>query len=144
MNKLVSMLTLTVLIGACTAEGEFTRENSANKCDGTGQADITVSYGDSLLDVTPKVKVKQDGEIIVKLKPEKNAKSGINYETLEIELVGEKDKDKWLNLKVKASDFKKGTNPHICVKKQALGDYKYLVKVPGVGTLDPRAVVEPR
>lgn len=144
MNRLIATLALTVMLGGCVTEGEFFNENSANDCDGTGRADITVSYGDSLLDVTPKVKVKWDGEIIVKLKPEKNAKSGINYETLEIELVGEENKDKWLDLKVKASDFKKGTNPHICVKNQALGNYKYLVKVPGVGSLDPRAVVEPR
>jgi len=52
--------------------------------------------------------------------------------------------DDWLNMTVKASDFKPGENPHICVNEQPDGVYEYYVKVETVGELDPRVRVLPK
>ncbi len=72
-----------------------------------------------------------------------NPPSGIDYKNMEIEIRGEKQKDKWLNKKAKSTDDKKKLR--ICVKEdQAAGEYKYIVIVPKVGEIDPRVVVEPK
>jgi len=139
MYKMLTLIIASLSLSACVAEGQFVSAKKDNRCDGKGQADLRISYGDSLLDVTPKVNVKQDGEIIVKLKPEKG------YESIMVTLHGKNDDntDDWLDMTVKASDFKPGENPYICVHEQPLGTYEYYVEVETVGKLDPRIKVLP-
>ena len=89
--------------------------------------------------ITHKITVKQEEAIILKLHPQQNPPSGTNYDDLEIKLIGEKFKDKWLNKTLKASDG--SSKKIICVMMQKEGEYKYIVKVPGVGEIDPRVKV---
>ena len=140
MYKMLTLIMASLSLSACVAEGQFVSADKDNRCDGKGQADLRISYGDSLLDVTPKVTVKQDGEIIIKLKPEKG------YESMIVTLQGKKEDqtDDWLNMTVKASDFKPGENPYKCVHTQPVGVYEYYVKVETVGELDPRVRVLPK
>ncbi len=136
MNKLTSLLVLALPLAACG-----TTTTDIKECPGSNGKDVTIKYGDSYVTVTHKVSVKQDEKIVLKLKPEMNAVSGTNYQDLEIELVGKKQKDKWLDRKLRASDAN-SKKAVICVDGQDLGEYEYDVIVPGVGKIDPRVDVK--
>lgn len=138
--KIMIYVVLSAFLAGCVAEGQFVNPNSSNNCQGKGSVDAKIAYGDAFIDVSPKVNVKQDGEIVLKLFPEKKPGSGTDYENVEIELVGKTPADSWLNKKVKATDTDKNRFS-ICVKKQQPGAYDYKVIVPGVGVLDPRVIV---
>jgi hypothetical protein len=92
--------------------------------------------------VTYKVRVKQDEKIVLKLQPQNNAESGTNYNSLDIRLIGEASKDRWLNRTLNANDG--SAKKVICVDDEDTGEYKYIVEVPGVGRIDPRVVVQPK
>ena len=115
MNKLTSLLVFALPLAACEPTTTDIKE-----CPGSNGKDVT---------------------IVLKLKAETNAVSGTNYQDLEIELIGKKQKDKWLNRKLKASDAN-SKKAVICVDGQALGEYEYDVVVPGVGKIDPRVDVK--
>lgn len=109
------------------------------ECPGANGKDVTIRYGDSRIEVTYKVNVKQDEKVVLKLQPENNAASGTDYDEVEIELKGKTANDNWINRKLKSTD---GPNKHIiCVDGQDVGLYEYAVIVPGVGTIDPRIEV---
>ncbi len=136
MRKLISTLTVVILATGCGS-------TMTVDCEDANGVDVQIHYGDSSIKVSHKIHVKQDEAIIMKLHPQMRAPSGTDYKNLEIEIRGEKLKDKWLNKKVKSTDDRKKLR--ICVKEdQAAGEYKYIVIVPKVGEIDPRVVVEPR
>lgn len=106
------------------------------------EAEITISYGDAFIKADPAtVKVCQRGTITVTLAPE------VSYEVMEVELKPRMKEEKWLKKAVRAVDLKKNGKTKksqfkIKVREdQAAGLYKYYVKVPGVGYLDPRVEV---
>ncbi|TFG40190.1 MAG: hypothetical protein E4H42_04700 [Chromatiales bacterium] len=149
MIRIIAIIVAAALMGGCVTEskistfryeGEFRDKNEDNNCDGKGKSEAVIQYGDSYVSVTPKTESKRKGEIIFTLKPEKNSSSGIDYEALEITIEGKQNKDKWLDTKGKASD--KNKTIFVCVDENlAYGPYDYLVKVPGVGAIDPRVEV---
>jgi hypothetical protein len=112
------------------------------ECEGSNGKDVTIKYGDSYIDVTYKVKVKQDEKIVLKLQPQNNSESGVDYKALDIHLIGETSKDSWLSRTLNANEV--GAKMVICVDDENVGDYKYIVEVPGVGRIDPRVVVQPK
>ena len=69
--------------------------------------------------------------------PDHTSDNGVNYETLNISLIGKDAKSAWLTRTVNSTESasKKVT---ICVGGQEEGTYEYLVVVPGVGSIDPR------
>lgn len=132
MGKVISVLATIVFAAGCAPK-------LTNDCEDANGVDAHLRYGDSSIQITHKIKVKQEEAIILKLHPQQNPPSGTNYDDLEIKLIGEKFKDKWLNKTLKASDG--SSKKIICVMMQKEGEYKYIVKVPGVGEIDPRVEV---
>ncbi len=139
MLKIISIATLAAVFCGCATEGKFVNQSKDNDCDGKGTVSAFIKYGDSYIDVTPHAKVKRKGEIIFKLVPQRNSNFGIDYTNLDITITGKTISAGWLNTNGKQNDKKK---IFVCVDDtQALGDYEYLVLVPGVGTIDPRVSV---
>ena len=133
MKKTILILSTAAMV-ACAPPGKFVNTNSANNCNGKGQVDLFVKYGDSKIDVTPKIDVGQGGEIIVKLKADKG------FENTKVTFDGKTANDNWLDKVMTAGNGKKQI--WICVDpNQAPGEYKYNVIVEGVGQIDPRAIV---
>lgn len=132
MGKVISVLATVVFAAGCAPV-------LMHDCEDANGVDAHLRYGDSSIQITHKIKVKQEEAIILKLHPQQNPPSGTNYDDLEIKLIGEKFKDKWLNKTLKASDG--SSKKIICVMMQKEGEYKYIVKVPGVGEIDPRVEV---
>jgi len=135
MYRLLALLAIMTLATGCT-------KALIKECEGSNGQDVTIKYGDSYIDVTYKVSVKQDEKIVLKLHPQNNAESGTDYNSLDIHLIGETSKDQWLNRTLNANEG--GAKKVICVDDEDTGDYKYIVEVPGVGRIDPRVVVQPK
>jgi hypothetical protein len=132
--KKIMVIALTASLCACVTPGKFYSTSTDNQCNGKGKVDLDVRYGDSKIDVTPKIDVGQGGEIIVKLKPEKG------YENTKVMFDGKTANDNWLDKEMSYGDGKKQI--WLCVDpNQAPGEYSYNVEVVGVGTIDPRAIV---
>jgi hypothetical protein len=140
MYKIIASLLIASLATGC-AQSKPSKDNPIKECEGSNGKDVTIKYGDSYIDVTYKVNVKQDEKIVLKLAPQNNAASGKDYKALDIQLIGENKKDEWLNRTLNANDGSK--RKIICVDDEAVGEYKYIVKVPGVGQIDPRVQVLP-
>lgn len=133
MGRLISVLAIAILSTGC---GTI---NTVDCPDANG-VDMQIWYGDSSIEVSHRIKVKQDDAIVIQLHPKMGAPGGPDYKNMTIEIRGEHQKDKWLNKEVKSTDDKKTRT--ICIKEdQEPGDYKYLVIVPTVGTIDPRVEV---
>ncbi len=134
MKKMILIIAAASLC-ACAQPGKFVYKDRPNNCDGKGKVDLFIKYGDSKIDVTPKIEVGQTGEITVMLKPDKG------YENTPVTVEGKTPNDSWLNKAgMTHGDGKKQLL--ICVKpNQAPGEYKYNVIVEGVGSIDPRAIV---
>ena len=107
------------------------------ECPGAQGPDIKIWYGDAHIKATNRVTAKSDGKVVIKLYPDNTSDNGVNYETLNISLIGKNAKSAWLTRTVNSTESasKKVT---ICVGGQPAGTYEYLVVVPGVGTIDPR------
>jgi hypothetical protein len=136
-------LSVALIIAGCGSinGGHFVDSTKQNECGKKGSVELKMKFGDAYLQATPKVKVKREGAIVLRLFPEKNPESGINYRELEVTLVGENEKAHWLNKKVKAADTEKGRVVICAGEDLELGEYKYLIKVPSVGELDPHAII---
>lgn len=133
MKNVILIVSAAALV-ACAQPGKFVKKDRPNNCNGKGQVDLFVEYGDSKIKVTPKIDVGQGGEIIVKLKADKG------FENTRVLFDGKTANDNWLDKEMTYGDGKKQLL--ICVKpEQAPGEYKYNVEIEGVGKIDPRAIV---
>lgn len=141
MQKIICLLIIAALAAGC-APSKPKKSDPVKECEGSNGKDVTIKYGDSYIDVTYKVNVKQDEKIVLKLQPQNNAASGKDYKALDIYLIGETNKDTWINRALNANDGSK--QKIICVDDEAVGEYKYIVEVPGVGQIDPRVKVLPK
>lgn len=136
MDRMILVLAMAIFVTGC----EDMEDMNIVDCDDANGVDMQIWYGDSSIKVSHRIKVKQDGAIIIQLHPEMGAPGGPDYKNMTIEIRGESQKDKWLNKEVKSTDDR--ITRRICVKKdQKPGEYKYLVVVPTVGTIDPRVDV---
>lgn len=133
MKNMILIISAAALV-ACAQPGKFVKKDRPNNCNGKGQVDLFVEYGDSKIKVTPKIDVGRGGEIIVKLKADKG------FENTRVLFDGKTANDNWLDKEMTYGDGKKQLL--ICVKPdQAPGEYKYNVEIEGVGKIDPRAIV---
>ena len=138
MKRLLMLAGAVLLTAGCET---FPEVADIQDCPGANGKDVTIEYGDSKIVVTHKVTAKQDEKVVFKLKPDNQSDEGVDYNDLEILVVGETRDSKWLNRKLRASDSnnKKTT---VCIDGRKAGTYYYMVIVPGVGTIDPRVDVE--
>ncbi len=111
------------------------------ECVGASGPDIKIWYGDAHIKVTNKVTTKSDGKVVIKMFPDHTSDNGVNYETLDISLIGKNAKSAWLTRTLNSTEAanKKAT---ICVDGKPEDIYEFLVVVPGVGTIDPRVEVK--
>jgi hypothetical protein len=137
MNNKLLPIAAGLLLAGCA---QFPEVTDITECAGANGKDVTIEYGDSKIDVTHKVKAKQDEKIVFKLEPDNQSDEGVDYKELEIMVVGKTKDSAWLNRKFKASD---STNKKfvVCIDGRRPGSYYYMVVVPGVGTIDPRVDV---
>jgi hypothetical protein len=117
-------------------------QGTAGECpdEALMEAGVTITYGDALLRAEPaSVRVCAGGRITITLVPE------AGYDVMEVERKARKKEEKWLKKAVRAVDLKeKEKRRQFKIKVpegQPAGIYKYYVKVPGVGYLDPRVEV---
>jgi hypothetical protein len=138
MKRILMLVGAVLLTAGCET---FPEVANILDCPGANGKDVTIEYGDSKIVVTHKVTARQDEKVVFKLKPDNQSDEGVDYEDLEILVVGETRDSKWLNRKLRASDSnnKKTT---VCIDGRKAGTYYYMVIVPGVGTIDPRVDVE--
>ena len=152
--KRISLLLIAglLLTGCETLDGYFEvfpDVEDIEECPGASGKPLHIWYGDSTIVVDHKVSVKKKEVIKIILHPDFNSKkmkkedyvSEQDYEELEVVLVGKTSKAQWLNRKLKASDSN-NKKFEICIGDRDYGTYRYLVRVPGVGQIDPRIVVE--
>jgi hypothetical protein len=140
MTRMTGIIMAALLLSACNqtmlvpgpADGIDIPE-----CPGAQGPDIKIWYGDSHIKVTNRVSAKSDGKVVIKMFPDNTSDNGVNYETLNISLIGKDAKSSWLTRTMNSTESasKKAT---ICVGGQDAGTYEYLVVVPGVGSIDPR------
>ena len=103
-------------------------------------ARVTISYGDAYIKAEPAfVQVCPGGRIIVTLDPVEP------YEIMDVELKGRMKDQEWLRKAYRAMDLKEKDFQFVIEvpEDQPAKIYKYYVKVPGVGYLDPRVEVLP-
>ena len=146
MKRILILLCSGVVLAGCSSlDGYFVvfpDEDDVEKCEGPAAHAINIEYGDSKIVVDHKLKVKKREVIEIKLDPDKKSfESGVNYETLDIMLVGKASKSQWLNRKLRASESQ-NNKFRICVGERPKDTYYYMVEVPGVGKIDPRVDIE--
>lgn len=104
---------------------------------------VKIHYGNAELMVTPKVPtVAPKGKLVFKLHPKtrNNDPAGVNYNAVNVTVVGKTAKDRvWIPSKT-ASSKKDIVYP--VPAKQAQKVYEYKVTVDKVGKLDPRVKVK--
>jgi hypothetical protein len=137
-KKLLLLVMAGVVLAGCET---FPEVADIKECEGSNGHDIKIRYGDSKIEVTNKVTVKQDEKLVIKFQPDNSSDEGRNYGTLDIFLIGKEAKDKWLNRKVNSND-ENNKKAIICIGDQKAGTYSYMVVVPGVGQIDPRVDVQ--
>ena len=143
MQRTILMLLSTILVSGCAG---FTQ---SPYCEGGPRSNrVKIHYGDSELTVTPRIaNVRLKGDFVLTLQPNKrkNDPDGVDYDTVEVTVVGRTADDKvWIPEQKESYDS--ATNHQIvyCVPaNQATVEYEYDVKVDKVGNLDPRVKVSP-
>jgi len=141
MRNLFLIFLMPFILIACTSEGEYSKYNSfaqEEECDDGGTW-VKVNYGDSYLEVKPKVKLKKGSAWEFRLKPRTSA-----YEKMLVTIKGKSadSDDDWINVQ---GTFEKNKTLVICVdpdQEERVKTYEYLVEIQEIGTLDPRAEVE--
>lgn len=144
MSRIIPVVTVSFLVAGCAASpvvhGPATGQTIV-ECPGSNGPDMHIRYGDSKIEVTHKVKAKSDGKLVIRMHPSNQSDQGIDYDTLDITLVGKDSASNWLTRTLNASE-QNSKKAVICVDGKPEGVYHYMVIVPGVGVIDPRVEIE--
>ena len=148
MIRTIAVLAACVLVSGCeTTPIDEEVKPDTKRCTQGPVSQVTIKYGDSKIDVTHKVKVHKSNFLKLTLKPENSPhdpddslEKPVDYETLNIYLFGTTPDAKWLDGVYNAGG-KNQRSFDICVDAP-VGHYKYMVVIPGVGTIDPRVEIE--
>lgn len=138
MNKLLLIAGIGFLSAGCASLDDPVNE----KCPNAKGPPIHIRYGDSKIDVTNKVKVRREGHLVLMLHPEDRPEQKKDPNQLTVILEGKNDASAWIEAELTAGDGN-SSKAVICVGETDIGTYRYLVKVEGVGEIDPRVDVEP-
>jgi len=138
-NNVLLAISAAFLIGCAAMEPTH---ESLLTCPGNFGKDLRITYGDGLIDVDYRINASkaQDRKIVLLLQPRPAQNpprgSGTNYRDLAITVQGKTRADKSIiDLSVAASDSVERKT--ICLEDKPVGTYRFLVHVPGVGTIDP-------
>ena len=101
---------------------------------------IIIKYGDSSIEVTHKIKSKQNNYFELRLDPSNSSADPVDFTTMNVFLIGADAKSQWLSGTYNAGGANQKTFD-ICA--DAPEDmYKYTVVIPGVGMIDPRVEIK--
>lgn len=109
----------------------------------SSEKDVKITYGEGNLSVDEKKKhVNRDDYLVFRLKPDSQpGPDDLDYKAVRVTVAGKNPASDWI---FKSGSFSDSDgNLVVCVPSdQADGEYEYEVIVTGVGTLDPRVIVE--
>lgn len=140
MKKLTLLLLVLFTIAGCARYGKLIPDKDANTCTNKGFSTTTlVRYGDSRMFVTHWSEIGRGYEWRFKLVPQESEDDPANYRVSEVIIDGG-DSAPWLTLNDKN---KEGDTLTVCVPTRLDSElvFKFDVKVPDIGYLDPRAKV---
>ena len=153
MTRKIAILSLCVLLAACetmatgpdgaagpTGPSSQDDVQAPDECTTNSSSIIVVKYGDSSIEVTHRINVKKNKFFKLRLNPENTSADPVNYKIMNVYLFGSTSDAQWLNGSYNAE----GENQKdfdICAGAPA-GEYKYMVVIPGIGTIDPRIQIE--
>ena len=109
-------------------------------CTANSSSMIVVKYGDSSIEVTHKVNVNKNENFKIRLDPANASSDPVNYKTMNVYFFGSTTNAQWLT-EVYNADGQNQKDFTICADAPA-GEYKYMVVIPGIGTIDPRVEIE--
>jgi len=147
-----------LLAAACLSACAQAQEKDAaaiDACDNKPKKDVTIHYGDSYLFLRAKNErarhVKRDDCLVFKLNtssqgdPEPNGQGDppfiADYNEVMVAIAGKDSASNW----IAASGSHSSSRGELLVRvpaNQAVDTYEYVIFVAGVGTLDPRVIVE--
>lgn len=138
--KTLLMLTLAITLAGCVSTRPLSGPEvlaKADQCKGANNKDITIRYGESKIDVTPKVTAnkKNNDRLVIALVPDPG------YESVVIEIRGKNKKSDWIDMSLAKDQSNNGKFP-FCIDQIDVGTYKYKVSVPDVGVIDPRVDIK--
>lgn len=134
---------LMILLVACEGTYSGFMKFDEPNCS-SGGTFVNIHYGDSQLRVRPVVKVKKGKALEFRLKPVAARGKEKGFEDAEVTIEAKDEEGKpvknWLS-KTPRGNSRKGSLI-VCANTEE-GMYHYSIHVAGLGTLDPRADVEP-
>ena len=101
---------------------------------------VTIKYGGSSIEVTHRMKVKKNKFFKIRLDPENTNSDPVDYKIMDVHVIGSTMDAAWLNA-VYNADGQNHKDFDVCADAP-VGEYKYLVVIPGIGTIDPRIVIK--
>ncbi len=139
MNKAILIVAALVLAAGCGGKGGSTTVGGTPTplaCDDKTKKGIKIDFEDSSISAEAKKEFNKNTDSMLLVI---DGKGDPAYEDLKIHVYGEDATGAWLN--VWASENDPDSAKTVCLENVPLGEYKYVVHVPGVGTLDPRVEV---
>ena len=150
MRKLLLVLFTPLLLTACATDGKFSIHNKFTTLDdcGDGGTYVTFKYNDSRMEINPKIKTKAGTGLEFRLATKYDRKAPVDYEKMLVTIKGKEGTEpdpSWINV---SGTYEKAAPPHHslfqCIREGTPeGTYQYLITVEKLGTLDPRARVDP-
>ena len=145
MRRIFVLVTVFGTLAACetmpTGPVDSGGTTEPAECTTNSASMITVKYGDSSIDVTHRINVKKDEFFTLRLDPANSSADPVDYTTMDVYIFGSTTDAQWLN-----GTYNAGGANHkdfdICTTAPE-GEYKYMVVIPGIGTIDPRVIVDP-
>ena len=150
MTRTIALLAACALFAACVTtpaspDGQAgpvgpNGPDDHHECTANSESMVVVNYGDSSIKVTHKIHVKKNKNFKLRLNPANSSADPVNYTTMNVYVFGSTADAQWLNEVYNAN----GANQKdftICADAP-VGEYKYMVVIPGIGTIDPRIVIK--
>lgn len=149
MTRTIALLAVCALLAACATtpagpggpsgpSGPLNPGGSPtpSSCTTNSSSMIVVKYGDSSIDVTHRINVKKNKFFKIRLDPANSSSDPVDYTTMNVYVFGSTTNAQWLN-----AVYNAGGQNHkdfdVCADAP-IGEYKYMVVIPGIGTIDPR------
>jgi hypothetical protein len=158
MIKKLALLAACTVFAACAAtQSTNAPSNPGNAPSNSGDASadllpsleppgplIVVRYGDSRINATPIARARQGGTLTLKLVPVGGPEDTVSYASMNVFLIGSTQDAQWLNGTYNREANEKGEFDITVTGKGKDGgrEYKYMVVIPGIGTIDPRVIVD--
>lgn len=153
MRRISFVRAFVILITGCIKDGSFVRGNlPGSQCPGAvnGYTYTAIFYGDSKMAVVPLSRLQPGSEWRFYLFPISKLGGVAAYSGTSVNIKGDpaSPTSSWINTSTTyAAATSAGKKRYItqCVPQNATSqtDYKYLVEIPTIGLLDPRARIDP-